>query len=91
MKKKILHIDMDGVLADFDKSIFNFCPEIATDEQYQDIKMRVAKIDSICETNLDFFHNLLPFKEQSKQYINCLTYMKSIFYQHLCGMYHIHL
>lgn len=62
MKKKIVYIDMDGVIADFEKSIITFCPEIATNEQYQDVKKRDAKIDFICETNLEFFHNLLPIE-----------------------------
>lgn len=53
---------MDGVIADFDKSILNFCPEISTDEQYQDIKKRDAKIDHICEINTEFFHDLLPYE-----------------------------
>ncbi len=62
MKKKILYIDMDGVIADFESSIISFCPEIIKDEQYQDIKIRDAKIDHICATNLEFFHNLLPYE-----------------------------
>jgi 5'-nucleotidase len=62
MKKKILYIDMDGVIADFDKSIIAFCPEILTDIKYQDFKTKDAKIDFICETETTFFHNLLPFE-----------------------------
>lgn len=62
MKKKILYIDMDGVIADFDKSIIAFCPEILTDIKYLDVKTKDAKIDFICETETAFFHNLLPFE-----------------------------
>lgn len=62
MKRKILYIDMDCVIADFDASILAFCPEIDNDKLYLDIKKRDAKIDQICETNTEFFHNLLPCK-----------------------------
>lgn len=62
MKKKILYIDMDGVIADFDKSILDFCPELLIEEQYRDVNIRDAKIDYICETNQDFFHNLIPIE-----------------------------
>ena len=61
MEKKILYIDMDGVIADFDKSILLYCKDLNTSEDYQDVKKRDAKIDHICETIPDFFQNLLPY------------------------------
>lgn len=62
MKKKILYIDMDGVIADFEKSVLSYCNDLNTAEEYQDLKKRDAKIDTICNTNLDFFHNLFPYE-----------------------------
>ena len=52
---------MDGVIADFDKSILLYCKDLNTSEKYQDVKNRDAKIDHICETIPDFFQNLLPY------------------------------
>lgn len=34
MKKKILYIDMDGVIADFDKRILDYCPDINDPVKY---------------------------------------------------------
>lgn len=61
MKKKILYTDMNRVIADFEKSVLSYCNDLNTAEQYQDIKKRDAKIDHTCETNIEFFHNLLPY------------------------------
>jgi 5'(3')-deoxyribonucleotidase len=58
MKKKILYLDMDGVIADFDKGIKFFDPDIQTGlfDTTQD------KVDAICEANPDIFHNLPPIE-----------------------------
>ncbi len=60
--KKILYIDMDGVVADFDKAIKTFCPELETSDNFSDYESRSKKVDSICELNPDIFHNLPPIE-----------------------------
>ena len=62
MKKKILYLDMDGVVADFEQSVLHICPELNTATKYENPKKRDAKIDQICATEVNFFHNLLPMK-----------------------------
>jgi 5'(3')-deoxyribonucleotidase len=62
MKKKILYLDMDGVVADFEQSVLKICPELNTASIYEKTKKRDAKIDQICATEPNFFHNLLPMK-----------------------------
>lgn len=61
MKKKILYIDMDGVVADFDKALENYDSEINNRNHVSDhiqATIRNNKVDEICEANDDFFHNL---------------------------------
>jgi 5'-nucleotidase len=62
MQKKILYLDMDGVVADFDKAIETFIPDLRTSDVYLDHETRSAKVDAICESNPDFFHNLPPIE-----------------------------
>ena len=62
MKKKILYLDMDGVVADFEQSVLKICPELNTASIYEKTKKRDAKIDQICATEPNFFHNLLPME-----------------------------
>ncbi len=58
MKKKILYVDLDGVVADFEKGIKAICPEINSIENLQNLDIRDAKIDSICAENPTIFENL---------------------------------
>lgn len=59
MQKKILYIDMDGVIADFDKGLEFFDPEINI--AYTDNELlRNRRVDEICETNDHIFHILPP-------------------------------
>jgi 5'-nucleotidase len=60
MKKKILYIDMDGVIADFDKRILDYCPYINDIEKYPNPLIRDHTIDTICNDNETFFHDLPP-------------------------------
>ena len=53
---------MDGVVADFEQSVLNICPELNTVAIYRNSKKRDAKIDQICATEPSFFHNLLPME-----------------------------
>ncbi len=57
--KKILFIDMDGVLCDFDGAIEKFYPNI---ESIEDYDLRSAEVDKICEANTNMFHTLKPVK-----------------------------
>jgi len=56
MQKEILYIDMDGVIADFDKAIKSFCPDIHTG----DYETSYKRVNNICEANPDIFHTLPP-------------------------------
>ena len=40
MKKKILYLDMDGVIADFDLAIKEICPELETSDNFPDYETR---------------------------------------------------
>jgi 5'(3')-deoxyribonucleotidase len=57
MKKKILYIDMDGVIADFDEGIALICKNPKT---LPDFKTWDSKVDYICANYSDFFHNIPP-------------------------------
>jgi len=63
MKKKILYIDMDGVVADFDKALEYYDSEINKMNHENDSNqatIRNNKVDVICEANEDFFHQIPP-------------------------------
>lgn len=58
MGQKILYLDMDGVVADFDHAIKQLCPELETSDHFPDYESRSAKVDEIVAQNLDLFHHL---------------------------------
>ena len=60
MKKKILYLDMDGVVADFEKGIVDLAPELADFRNYPDQAELSTKIDQTCYANPDMYHNLPP-------------------------------
>jgi 5'(3')-deoxyribonucleotidase len=62
MSKKILYLDMDGVIADFDLAIKKICPELETSDKFPDYESRSEKVDEIVENNLDIFYNLTPIE-----------------------------
>lgn len=55
--KKILYIDLDGVVADFDGAIKKYHPNI---DLIADPDERSKMVDTICETNTMIFHDLEP-------------------------------
>lgn len=59
MKKKILYIDMDGVIADFDHALEIISPGFKNLQSEE----RQLKVDEILKSNLKTFHNLLPYKD----------------------------
>lgn len=62
MKKKILYLDLDGVVADFDFAIKQICPELETDLIYQDYETKSIKIDEVVANNPNIFQTLPPIK-----------------------------
>lgn len=62
MEKKILKIDMDGVIADFDGAIKKICPELETGDAFPDYESRKQMVDIICEANPTIFHTLDPIE-----------------------------
>ena len=58
MKKKILYLDLDGVVADFEKGIETIYPEINSTQILSNKAIRDAKIDTICAENPTIFENL---------------------------------
>ena len=56
MGKKILHIDMDGVICRFDEGVRILSPET-------DTKNYSKEVDEICRNNPYIFHYLKPLKD----------------------------
>lgn len=61
-KKKILYIDMDGVIADFAKAINNINPDLDMSEDTESYEDRSKIVDRICMDNPNLFHNLEPME-----------------------------
>lgn len=72
MNKKILYIDMDGVIADFAKGINDIDPEIDMSENPADYETRSNKVVEICNNYKEIFHNLHPMKHS-------IAYVKMLF------------
>lgn len=60
MTKKILYLDMDGVLADFDGQMKLLCPELYISEEFNDYDKKSDKIDEIVSQNPRLFETLPP-------------------------------
>jgi len=61
MEKKILYIDMDGVIANFEKAIKILDPTLEVGDG-NDYEVRSKKVHDICLNNCDIFHNLEPIE-----------------------------
>lgn len=56
MQKKILHLDMDGVLADFVRAVKALSPNT-------DLEFYSKEVDDICAANPYIFHTLYPIRD----------------------------
>jgi 5'(3')-deoxyribonucleotidase len=61
-KKKVLYIDMDGVVADFWKAIQLNQPKIDDKKYFPTYADQEKEVDAICERNPHIFRYLLPMK-----------------------------
>ncbi len=59
-KKKILYLDMDGVLADFDGRMKELCPELYSSPEYDDYEKKSDKIDELVAIAPRIFETLTP-------------------------------
>ena len=62
-KKKVLYIDMDGVVADFWKAIQINQPRIDDKKYFPTYADQEKEVDAICERNPHIFKYLLPIKD----------------------------
>jgi len=60
MKKKILYIDMDGVIADFEKGVKKYSPGLETSDDYPNYEIRKDMVHDVCIQNPTIFHELEP-------------------------------
>lgn len=58
--KKILYIDMDGVVVDFYNKILEFDPTLNYNENSEEYYINYDKVDRICEANPYIFEDMLP-------------------------------
>jgi hypothetical protein len=85
MGKKILYLDMDGVVADFEKRIGELEPELQNFKSYEDQEALGDRIDQICYANPDIYHDLPPI-EGAIEAVESNTI--SSFFQLRCGLSH---
>lgn len=60
-EKQILYVDMDGVIADFDKTVKELCPEINLADS-ADYEIRSKLVDEVCKKRPHLFHYLDPIE-----------------------------
>lgn len=58
-KPRIIYVDMDGVIADFDHGMSIIAPELFLGEG-DDYEIRSKLVDAACEANPEIFHDLKP-------------------------------
>jgi len=74
----ILYIDMDGVVADFDKAIKQLCPDLETADG-DDYEARARRVDTLCTANPNIFRTLEPISG-AKNAINVLRELYEIYF-----------
>jgi 5'-nucleotidase len=62
MEKKILYLDIDGVLANFDKAVEALSPGINSPEQRKDHESHKQKLLALCQCNPTIFQELEPIE-----------------------------
>jgi 5'(3')-deoxyribonucleotidase len=60
--KKILYLDMDGVIADFDGAVKSYIPELETSDLLPEYEERSVLVESLCIKNPTIFLNLNPIE-----------------------------
>ncbi len=70
---------MDGVVADFDKAINSFCPDLRNAEKYPTQELRGKKVDEICFKNPRIFNHLVPI-EGALKYVSLLDQKFDIYF-----------
>lgn len=78
MKKKILYLDIDGVVADFDKAMLELCPEMEFLKNTGP-EDRSQKVDEIVKSNPLIFEELPPF-EGSVEAVNKLFEIYEVYF-----------
>lgn len=78
MKKKILYLDMDGVVADFHSEIHRLEPKLKVREAFTADKFS-EKIDQVCLANPEIFHDLPPI-EGAVEAVNELSELFELFF-----------
>ena len=79
MSKKILYIDMDGVIADFAKGINDIDPSVDMSENTLAYEQRSDRVDQICAENRNIFENLEPMPD-SIQYVKKLFDLYEVYF-----------
>jgi 5'(3')-deoxyribonucleotidase len=78
--KPTLHIDMDGVIADFESTILQKLPDLRTNkEKYPDDKAMHDAVESMCMQNKNIFRHL-PLMPGAKQYITALFELFDVYF-----------
>lgn len=79
MNKKILYIDMDGVIADFAKAVNNIDPSLNLLNNTINNENEVDRVDEICLANPNIFHDLEPMPD-SIEYVKKLFELYEVYF-----------
>lgn len=79
MDKKILYIDMDGVIADFEKGIKSYDPTLEVSDKLPNWEEREKKVDDIVLRNPNFFSELEPING-ALEYVNKLMEIYEVYF-----------
>ena len=79
MNKKILYLDMDGVVADFEKRIGELSPDLKNFGSFEDKQLLSDKIDQVCFANPEVYHDL-PLIEGAVAAVEKLSGLYDIYF-----------